>query len=250
MQREIYLASAIVIAAATFPINAIADPIMNGLHFSGDVTITTNTSTGAGTLTWDNVAGQPYTFTVDAASGNLSFLTGGGTAKPIGSATAPINTKVDIPDFLTFQNDPNLSFTLTYVFGGVDGTGGCSANTSTFVPGSICSPAGTPFNLQDLVNANGQNTSSASFVVEGFLVENGTDVAASITFSSADTGKSFEQILNDQEHGIPDTITFGAQLTAGTPSVAEPATSSLMLGAGLLLIGSVFRKRNRDRRTR
>lgn len=251
MYKRKYLAPAILLAAASYPFCAIADPIVNGLHFSGDVTISTDPTTGNGTLTWDTVTGQSYTFTVDAASGDLSFLTGGGTAKNIGTATAPINTSINIPDFLTFVNDPNLSFTLTYVFGGIDGTAGCSANPATFTPGTVCSPAGTPYNLQDLVSTLGNNTSSASFVVEGVLDNSGTDTPASITFSSASTGKSLEQILFDQENGIPDTITFGAQLITGTstpPTVPEPATSSLMLGAGLVLVGCMFR--NRHRRTR
>lgn len=248
MKGRKYLAPAIFVAAASIPLCASATTINNGLHFSGDVTISTDPMTGNGTLTFDNVTGQNYTFTIDAASGNLSGLTGGGTAKPIGSVTAPINTKIDIPDFLTFVNNPNLSFTLTYVFGGIDGTGGCSADPNTYVPGTTCSPAGTPYNLQDLVSTLGNKTSSASFVVEGILVDGSTQTPASITFSSADTGESLEQILNDQEHGISDTITFGAQLIAGsstTPSVAEPATSSLMLGAGLVLVGCMFRNRNR-----
>lgn len=248
MNGRKYLAPAIFFAAASIPFCASATTINNALHFSGDVTISTDTNTGNGTLTFDNVTGQNYTFTIDAASGSLGGLTGGGTAKTIGSISAPINTPVNIPDFLTFANNPNLSFTLTYVFGGIDGPGGCSANSAVFVPGNTCSPSGTPYNLQDLDSTLGNKTSSASFVVEGILVDGNSQAPASITFSSADTGESLEQILNDQEHGISDTITFGAQLIAGTvtmPSVAEPATSSLMLGAGLVLVGCMFRNRNR-----
>lgn len=250
MNFKSYRAPAIFLAAAAFPFCLSASSITNGLHFSGDVTITTNTTTGAGTLTFDDVAGQDYTFTIDDASGTLAGLTGGGNEKTIGTANAPVNTAIDIPDFLTFVNNPNLSFTLTYVYAGVDGTGGCSANPSNFTPGNTCSPAGSPYNLQDLVSTLGQNTSSASFVVSGQLIDNGVAENASITFSSADTGESYEQILYDQEHGVPDTITYGAQLNvspATTSATPEPATSSLMMGAGLVLVGCMFR---RNRRTR
>lgn len=248
MSYKNYRAQAILVAAAAFPFCLSATTINNGFHFSGDVTITTNTTTGAGTLTFDDVAGQDYTFTVDEASGTLSSLTGGGNEMTIGTTTAPVNTNIDIPDFLTFVNDPNLSFTLTYVYAGVDGTSGCSANPSNFTPGSTCSPAGSPYNLQDLVSTLGNQTSSASFVVSGYLDNGGVDTPASITFSSADTGESYEQILYDQEHGVPDTITYGAQLIEGSSSTSatpEPATSSLMVGAGLVLIGCAFRRNRR-----
>lgn len=250
MNLKSYRAPAIFLAAAAFPFCLSASSITNGLFFSGDVTITTNTSTGAGTLTFDDVAGQAYTFTVDSATGTLTGLTGGGNEINIGTTTAPVNTAVNIPDFLTFVNTPDLSFTLTYVYAGVDATAGCSANPANFTPGNTCSPAGTPYNLQDLVNTLGEKTSSASFVVSGDLIDNGVSDAASITFSSADTGESYEQILYDQEHGVPDTITYGAQLNVSpvtTSATPEPATSSLMMGAGLVLVGCMFR---RNRRTR
>src|SRR5579872_477254 len=99
-----YLAPAMFIAAAVLPVCATADPITGGVHFSGDVTISTNLNTGAGTLVFDNVASQPYTFTVNSASGDLAGLSGGGTDATFGTDTAPINTTVNIPDFLTFVN--------------------------------------------------------------------------------------------------------------------------------------------------
>lgn len=238
-------AFAMLLAAAAFPICATATTINGGLHFSGDVTISTNTTTGEGFLTWDDVASQTYTFTIDSGTGDLSGLSGGGSEADINSSIAPINTPIDIPDFLTFVNDSGLSFTLTYVYGGVDGTAGCSDNPSNFTPGDTCSPAGTPYNLQDLVNSLGQDTSSASFVVEGFLVDGGTDTPANITFSSADTGKSYEQILLDQSNGTADVITYGAQLNTG--AVPEPGTS-LMVGAGFVLLGCLLRHRNRRAR--
>ncbi len=248
------LTTALLVTAAAFPISATATSITGSLYFSGDVTITTDVNTGAGTLTFDDVTGETYTFTIDAGSGDLATLTGGGNEATIGTTTAPVNTVIDIPDFLTFVNDPGLTFTLTYVYGGIDPTSACVASQTGFNLGATCSPPGTPYNLQDIGSTNPtppatpQYISSASFVVAGDLVEGGTDTPATISFSSTDVAESFEQILYDQQHGTPDTITYGAQLNAGAAMVPEPATSSLMLGAGLVLVGSMFR--NRNRRTR
>jgi hypothetical protein len=88
---------------------------------------------------------------------------------------------------------------------------------------------GTPFNLNDIA-PNGTD-SSATFVVAGYLVSGGTDTPATVTFTASSTGKSLEQLLNDQENGTADVITYGAQLQ--TVVGPEPSTkNSLMLGAG------------------
>jgi hypothetical protein len=65
---------------------------------------------------------------------------------------------------------------------------------------------------------------------------------ATVTFTASSTGKSLEQLLNDQENGTADVIAYGTQLQ--TVVVPEPsAKNSLMLGAGFLLAGSIFRRR-------
>ncbi len=230
-------------AASMFPVGATANTIVGGLDFSGNVTLTTDDNPasptfGDGTLTFDPEAGQSFDFTVDSGTGFFSALTGGGDAASFGAATAPISNtpNVNIP-FLTFVNSP-VTFTITNVFPGVDGPGGCSANIANAANGNICSPAGTPFNLQDLA-PNGTN-SSATFVLAGYLVSGGTDTLATITFTASSTGTSLEQLLKDQENGVPDVITYGAQLVTVAP---EPASYSLMLAGGFLLAGGIFRRR-------
>jgi hypothetical protein len=225
------------LSVAIFPLSVSAGTISGGIHFSGDVTITT--TAGEGMLSFDFLPtpNEAYTFSVDNGSGFFNGLSGFGNETNFGAVTAPINTPIDIPNTLTFSNTPD-TFTMTWVYGGVDGVGGCSDNVANAADGNTCSPFGTPYNLQDIA-PNGQN-SSATFVVGGYLVDGGTDNPATITFTAASTGKSFEQILHDQENGIADVITYGAQLQTVGP---EPATQSLMLGAALLMAGSMFRRR-------
>ena len=175
--------------------------------------------------------------TVDNGTGFFSGLIGFGNEANFGAVSAPINTAINIPNTVTFTNTTD-TFTMTRVYGGIDGVSGCSDLVSHEADGNLCSPAGTPYNLQDIA-PNGTN-SSATFVVAGFLVDGGTLNPATITFTAASTGKSFEQILHDQENGVADVITYGAQLQTVAP---EPGTQSLVLGAALLMAGSMFRRK-------
>jgi hypothetical protein len=213
--------TAIAAVVTAFPISASTFTV--GIHFSGDVTITT---VGGVSMISFNALPSPnsaYTSTVDSGSGFFSGLNGFGDETDFSSASAPINTPLNISDILTFQNTPD-TFTMTYVYGGVDGTAGCSDVLAHAASGNLCTPAGTPYNLEDLAPTG--EDSSATFVVAGFLMGGGTGNPATITVTAASTGKSYEQILNNQEHGVADVITYGAQLQTIAP---ELGTSYLML---------------------
>ena len=235
--KSIITALAAVVIA--FPVCASANTISGGIHFSGDVTITT--SAGNGLLTFDFLPAPEGadTFTVDNGNGFFAGLGGFGDESNFGALSAPVDTTVNIPE-LTFTNTPD-TFVMTDVFGGIDSAAGCSDVVANAASGNTCTPPGTPFNLQDIA-PNGQN-SSATFVVTGYILDGGTQNPATITFTAASTGKSLEQILNDQENGVPDVITFGAQLQTLAVVAPEPGTSSLMLGAGLLLAGGMLRRK-------
>jgi hypothetical protein len=227
------------LSVAVFPLCVSAATIAGGIHFSGDVVVTTTALQGS-VLSFDFLPSpnSAYTFTVDNGSGFFQGLSGFGDETNFSSATAPINTAINIPDAVTFSNTPD-TFTMTWVYPGVDGVAGCSDVAAHAADGNTCSPTGTPYNLQDIA-PNGQN-SSATLVVAGYLVDGTTNNPATITFTAASTGKSFEQILHDQANGTADVITYGAQLE--TVVVPEAGTQFLMLGAGLILAGSMFRRR-------
>ena len=229
--------TAIAAVVIALPVCASANTISGGIHFSGDVTI--STTAGNGLLMFDFLPAPNSleTFTVDNGNGSFAGLGGFGDEADFGAVSAPINNMVNIPE-LTFTNTPDTS-TMTEVFGGIDSPAGCSDVVANAANGNTCTPAGTPYNLQDIA-PNGQN-SSATFVVTGYILDGGTKNPANITFTAASTGKSYEQILHDQENGIADVVTFGAQLQTVTP---EPGTTSLlMLGAGLLLAGGMLRRK-------
>jgi hypothetical protein len=66
------------------------------------------------------------------------------------------------------------------------------------------------------------------------------DIRAVEAFTAASTGTSLEQVLYDQEHRLPDAISFGAQHQT---TASEPGTPSLMLGGFLLLAAGMFRRK-------
>jgi hypothetical protein len=228
--------TAIAAAIIAVPVCASANTISGGIHFSGDVTITT--TAGNGLLTFDFLPApdSAYTITVNNGNGFFAGLGGFGDEANFGAVSAPVDTMVNIPE-LTFTNTPD-TFVMTEVFGGSDSPAGCSDVAGNAASGNTCTPPGTPYNLQDL--QPGGTDSSATFVVTGYVLDGGTKNPANITFTAASTGKSFEQILHDQENGVADVITFGAQLQTVAP---EPESYSLMLGAGLLLAGGILRRK-------
>ena len=234
--------TAIAAVVIALPVCASANTITGGIHFSGDVTI--STTAGNGMLTFDFLPPpeSAETFIVDSGSGFFAGLGGFGDESNFSSLAAPVGTTVSIPE-LTFTGTPD-TFTMTEVFAGIDSPLGCIDNPALAAPGNTCSVPGTPYNLQDL-GPTGQN-SSATFVVEGYILDGTTHNAATITFTAASTGKSFEQILLDQANGVADVITFGAQLQISPPTITqtpEPGTTSLILGAGLLLAGGMLRRK-------
>jgi hypothetical protein len=242
LKRALLLSATLLFSLTFFAGISSANLIEGGLHFSGDLTITTDINPssptfGEGTITFDNVASTTHTFTIDSGSGDLSTFVGQGDESTIGAGTAPVGVPVDITDFLTFVNSP-ITFTLTEVLAGIDPLAGCSDNPALAASGNICTPAGTPYNLQDIA-PNGTN-STASFVVLGDLVSGGDSSPAVITFTAASTGESFEQLLLDQQSGKPDTITYGAQLISLVP---EPSTLRFTFAGCLLMAFGIYRRR-------
>jgi len=169
---------------------------------------------------------------------------GAGTELPFISLLAePINTIVNVPNFLTFTGVPGVSFTLTEVFGGVDGTANCSDNPALAVGGQQCSPAGTPFNLNNLSST----TSSAQFRIMGnFITPGGVVTPAIGVFTAASVTGSFQQLILNAENNGSTTVSYGAQFDTIVP---EPNLGflSCICGAGLVAIGWVGNRRSRSK---
>jgi hypothetical protein len=209
--------------------------IINGtLNIGGNVTIS---STGGGQIAFNALPAIPgQTFNINTSFGSFATLTGtGNEAVTLSAGAEPINVVLATPvaNFLTFANDPNLSFTLTEVLGGVFGTSGCpdgpGAPGNTPAPGQVCSPPGTPYNL-----SNGTNSSSAFFDILGYFVtaNDGVKTPAKGEFSAAFTADYYQTLLASIQTGS-QVIPYGAQFV----TVPEPGYGWMTGGFGAMLLG-------------
>lgn len=212
--------------------------ILNGtLNFGGNSTIS---AAAGGSIGFDSLPAPnaSHTFNLNTSFGDFASDTGtGNETVTLSAANEPVNVVLATPiaNFLTFTNNPNLSFTLTEVLGGVFGTSGCpdpgnpGAPGNTPAPGQVCSPPGTPFNL-----SNGQGSSSAFFDVLGYFVtaNDGVHTPAKGEFS-ASFASSFYQTLLSEIQSSPQVIPYGAQFV----TVPEPAYGWMTGGLGAMLLG-------------
>lgn len=154
----------------------------------------------------------------------------------------PVGSVFSKPDFMTFIAFPGLSFELTFIAPGVSGTGQCAAAPAA---GQICTPTGSPFNLQN----TSASSSSASFDVAGKVTDGSGDVSSFTgTFTTQFTTQNYQQLL--AEIFGPDgsgfvQASYSAQFNvtpdSDVPDVPEPATMFLF-GAGMLGIGLIKRR--------
>lgn len=200
--------------------------------------------TGAANISFGDIAFEGNDWTANSGASQVGgFVPLGGTTGGIVDITAadPVGAPIDIPDFITFNAAPNISFTLTYLYAGIEGAAGCS--DSPPAAGQVCTPPLSPVNL-----ANTSATSAFGSVdVAGFEIDTDTDETVPVvgTFSTPFSNLNFQQILaiiGNAPGGGTVTTSFSAQFTT-TPS-PEPGTwIQLMIGAGALGLGLVYRKR-------
>ncbi len=224
------LKTVLVAASLTAAIPAFADV----LNTVGSVEIT------SGNIAFYPLGGTSGTFVVGPPDtgmfAGLAVTTG--TIMDLNSTAEPINTQVNVPNFMTFAAAPNLSFTLTELLGGTQGA--CPGPPPA--PGQSCTPTGTPYNLNNLT----ANSSSAGFTVNGYVVDTnhpGTQTSFSGLFTTQFANESLQQVIQTIETGGKLDATFSAQFIA-TPT-PEPGTIFTLCGGGLLMLGMrAFRKRN------
>lgn len=169
-----------------------------------------------------------------------------GNVLDLNSATEPVNQMVNVPDFMTFNAAPNLSFTLTELPQGTDPL--CDPNNlPPPAAGQACTLPGTPY---DLTNQTA-NSSTASFAVIGYVVDtNNPGVQTPFTgVFTTQFQENFQSLVATVLSGGEVSATFSATFTATSVATPEPASTVTMLSGGLLLIGiGVLGKRFRRAR--
>ncbi len=199
---------------------------------SGVLNIAGSVEVSKGSIDFYPVGGGTGTFSIFAPeTGIFAPLMGStGTALDLNNSVEPINTPVNVPDFMTFAAAPNLSFTLTELPQGTF----TSCDPPPAAPGQTCTVPGTPY---DLTNQTA-NSSIASFTVDGYLTDTnnpGVQTAFTGIFTTQFESESYQQVVATIEGGgVVDASYSATFITTSTP---EPASMLTMLSGGLLLIG-------------
>jgi hypothetical protein len=225
MKKGAYLAF---IALTCAPWAAKADLITGVMNATGIANIS------LGTIGFED--SELFINNPDAAQqGGFTALAG--TTATIQNLTDPPEPTgaLDVPDFITFAADSDISITLTFLFPGIDGAAGCVASPAA--AGQVCTPDvpdQSPFDLQD----TSSTSSTASFELLGLEIDSSTGDSIPIigTFTTPFSDQSFQELLATVGAGGTVTTSFSAQFST-TP---EPSSAiELILGVILLQAGRV-----------
>jgi hypothetical protein len=227
-----------VIAMVSIPMAARASLLTGVLNVTGSVNIS------LGDISFQN---GMFSITSPASTQQGDFMALQGTTGTIDDITNPPDATgivLDETDFITLAGATNITFTLTFIFPGIDGASGCSDPVP--MTGQLCTPdvpSQSPYNLQ---NTSG-TTSTASFNILGTEVDSttGDTIPITGTFSEPFTNMTFQELDADVEGGQTVTTPFSAQFqTQALPSAPEPSgLLELMMGIGLVGISAVYRKK-------
>jgi hypothetical protein len=220
-----------VLAVVSLPLTARADAILQGvLNMTGTVQVS------LGSIVFEDDA-----FSINSPSNTQQggFTTLAGTTGTIESITNPPTAvgPVDIPDFMTFGADPNITFKLTYLYAGTDGTAQCFIAPAS---GQQCTPnvpAQSPYNLDNTTSSS----STATFNIAGLEVDRTTGDTIPFVgiFSTQFPTDNYQTLLAAVDGGGTITTSFSASFATAT--VPEPGTwIEFMIGA--VGIGLVYRR--------
>jgi len=164
------------------------------------------------------------------------------TSEPAGSATG---SGLPLTNFITFTAEPGWNITLTEINAGIDPTA-CNGSSQ------LCSPAGSPFNIQNEFPATQTSGNvSVAFTFVGTETDGlGDTSAVSGSFSTEFVNTSYQAILADLSSGESIVSSASAQIGV-TPipitTTPEPASIYMLLLGSALLMGSTAYRRHQRR---
>jgi hypothetical protein len=220
-----------------------------GATISGTLNTTGSARVTQTTIDFLPLAGGQGNFNIpidDPGTGTFATLADqgevDGVIKDLNLPGDPVGSIFSKLDFMTFVGYPGLSFELTFIEPGVSGAGDCFAPAAA---GQICTPVGSPFNLQN----TSANSSTASFNVSGNVTDGSGDVSTFTgTLTTQFDNRNYQSVLNDifgpNGPGFVQA-SYSGQFTvvAGDiPPIPEPA-SIFLLGAGVLGLSFIKRRR-------
>ena len=121
---------------------------------------------------------------------------------------------------------------------GINGAAGCTSSPPA--AGQVCTPAGSPFNLQNLT----ATSSTVTFKMGGFAAD-GTSTWTG-TFASQFNTLPFQTVLQSVTTNGFGSNTFSGQITLTASVVPEPGTLSfLLIAMGMIVSSTVLRRFSR-----
>ena len=245
---------AVVVLLSAAAMTAAGATITQGtFNFAGDIYVTgvitdsNLTIPGVGTcnvgeecIFWQDDSEPPTNdkvniFLAGLPNGDIPAAIAGSDAANIGSMTNPpeVVGAVFPPEFFMSFNNAGITtrLLLNFIAAGIDGAAGCS--TLPPAAGQVCTPPGSPFNLQNC------SLSSACALWSFSGVTNDSSSTWSGTFTAAIVNFNYQQELAELAVNGFVQDTFAAWITLVTPEPGAPAA----VGMGLMLM--LWRRRPR-----
>jgi hypothetical protein len=222
------------LAGGLFTVRPADAALIDGiLNITGSVAVT------ADALDFLPAAGGTGLFSVDLFTQTGDFVPLAGTTGDISdldAATEPVGVPINLMNFLTFNADPNLTFTLQLIRFGVFGAADCGAPAAA---GQTCTPPGSQFNLSNLTSTS----STATFAVAGIVSDGSGDPISTFdgTFSTQFTNQNYQQVLETIGSGGTVQATYSANFIV--TAIPEPGTVSMLVLGGLMMAVPMFRRR-------